>query len=67
MLTLNDIKAGAVISGIELGRLVAVVAVVPHGESVQAIYKLPDGTLGERLILEADAKTLGFGTAEWGQ
>jgi superfamily II DNA or RNA helicase len=64
MLTLNDIKAGAVISGIELGRLVTVVAVVPHGESVQAIYKLPDGTLGERLILEADAKGLSLAESQ---
>ena len=52
---LENIKAGVSLEGLEPGLIVTVAAVVPVGEgALQVFYKLPDGTLRERLLTATD-------------
>ena len=52
---LKDISAGQSLAGVEPTQIVSVVATVPHGDSaLQIIYRLPDGTIKERLLVLAD-------------
>ncbi|MFO0757612.1 MAG: helicase-related protein [Byssovorax sp.] len=60
---LGEIKAGATLEGVEPGSVATVVAAVPiPPDAVQLIYRLPDGTLRERLLTRADAGTLKVAT-----
>ena len=48
---LEEMTAGASLDDVEPARVVTVVAVVPiPPDAVQLIYRLPDGTLRERLL-----------------
>lgn len=65
MVTLENIIPGTSLSGIEPSAIVSVVAVVPiSGESSQLIYKLPDGTLRDRLIGPSDLDQISIATSE---
>jgi SNF2 family DNA or RNA helicase len=62
---LKDISAGQSLAGVEPTQIVAVVATVPHGDNaLQIIYRLPDGTIKERLLGLADESSIGPATAE---
>ena len=62
---LNDLKAGLSLVGLEPAVIVSVVAAVPIGEgSVQVIYRLPEGTIRERLVTGADIASLSVATTE---
>ncbi len=62
---LADIKNGLSLVGLEPATIVTVVAAVPIGDSaVQVIYKLPEGTIRERLVTAADIGTLSVATVE---
>lgn len=55
MARLEDIKAGVSLDGVEPGLVVTVAALVPIDATALTIYyKLPDGTLKERLLGRAD-------------
>ena len=55
----DEIKPGLALVGIEPMMIVTVVAAVPIGtDAIQVIYKLPNGTIRERLIGSADINTL---------
>jgi superfamily II DNA or RNA helicase len=65
MTNIEDIKPGLALTGLEPGVVVSVIAAVPIGTgAVQVIYKLPDGTIRERLVGAADIHTLAVATAE---
>jgi superfamily II DNA or RNA helicase len=56
---LEEVTAGASIEGVEPGSVVSVVAAIPiPPDALQLIYKLPDGTLRERLLARADEPVL---------
>jgi superfamily II DNA or RNA helicase len=62
---LKDISAGQSLAGVEPTQIVAVVATVPHGDSaLQIIYRLPDGTIKERLLGPADESSIAPATVE---
>ena len=62
---LTDLKTGLSLVGLEPAVIVSVVAVVPIGEgSVQVIYRLPEGTIRERLMTGADIASLSVATTE---
>ncbi len=55
MTRLEDIKAGQSLEGVEPGLIVTVGAAVPVGPGALTLYyKLPDGTVRERLLTAAD-------------
>jgi superfamily II DNA or RNA helicase len=63
VLKLEDIKGGISLEGIEPGLIITVVASVPiPPNSVQLIYRLPNGTLRERLLGQADEASLFLAT-----
>jgi superfamily II DNA or RNA helicase len=65
MKSIEDIKPGLSVTGLEPGMIVTVIAAVPIGaDAAQVIYKLPDGTIRERLIGAADISTLAVATTE---
>ncbi len=65
MITIEDIKPGLSLTGLEPHVVVAVIAAVPIGTgAIQVIYKLPDGTIRERLVGSADIHTLAVATTE---
>ena len=65
MISVENIKPGLSLAGLEPGMIVTVIASVPIGASAaQVIYKLPDGTIRERLIGVADIDTLSVATTE---
>ena len=65
MIRLEDIRPGLPLTGLEPGMIVSVVAAVPIGTgAAQVIYKLPDGTIRERLVGAADIGTLAVATTE---
>jgi hypothetical protein len=60
---LELIKAGVSLEGVEPGLVVTVAAVVPVGDSALTVfYKLPDGTLRERLLGRADEPEIALAT-----
>ncbi len=62
---LSDLKPGLSLVGLEPSVIVSVMAAVPIGEgAVQVIYKLPSGTIRERLVTAADIGTLSVATVE---
>jgi hypothetical protein len=62
---LEEITSGGSIAGIEPSVIVTVVAVVPISpDTVQLIYKTPDGTLRDRLLGRADEDTISVATQE---
>lgn len=62
---LEDISAGYSLSGVELGQVVTVVAVVPIGDgAVTLVYKTPEGTIRERLLGRADEPNIHQATVQ---
>ncbi|MBE2203059.1 MAG: DUF3883 domain-containing protein [Chthoniobacterales bacterium] len=65
MANLLNLTPGASLSGVEPTLVVTIVAVVPiPPESATLIYRLPDGTIRERLIGPADLDQISIATAE---
>lgn len=65
MTSIEEIKPGLLLTGLEPGSVVSVMAAVPIGTgAAQVIYKLPDGTIRERLIGGADLAALTVATTE---
>lgn len=63
MLKLEDVKAGVSLEGVEPALVVTVAATIPlPPDSLQVIYRLPDGALRERLIGRADEPLLSLAT-----
>lgn len=61
----QDIQNGLSLTGIEPGLIVSVLAAQPLGtNSVQVIYRRPDGTIGERLVTTTDIGTIAVATTE---
>ena len=59
MMRLEDIKAGALIQGIEPGEVVRIVTSEPIGPNALTVYyKKNDGALLERLIYRTDEMNL---------
>ena len=64
MMRLEDIKAGALIQGIEPGEVVRIVTIEPRGSDAYTVYyKKNDGIILERLIYRAEEETLSIATA----
>ncbi|MDD5537135.1 MAG: hypothetical protein PHS36_08170, partial [Candidatus Cloacimonetes bacterium] len=64
MMRLEDIKAGALIQGIEPGGLVRIVTSEPiGGDAYTVYYKKSDGSLRERLIYRSDEENLSIAVA----
>lgn len=62
---LNQIAAGQTLSGVELSQIVTVVAAIPHGDAaLQLIYRVPDGTIKERLLSLVDEEEIQAATVE---
>ncbi|MCX6953039.1 MAG: DEAD/DEAH box helicase, partial [Verrucomicrobia bacterium] len=62
---LSDLKNGLSLAGLEPSVIVSVVAAVPIGDgAVQVVYKLPSGTINERLVTAADIDTISVATVE---
>jgi SNF2 family DNA or RNA helicase len=62
---LAQLKPGLALVGLEPDLVSTVVAVVPIAEStVQVIYRLPDGTIKERLLSAADEASISPATSE---
>ncbi len=62
---LQDITAGASLSGIEPTQIVTIVAAISHGEdALQLIYRTPDGAMKERLLGRADEDSISAATVE---
>jgi hypothetical protein len=62
---LNEISTGQTLSGVEVNQIVTVVATVPHADTaLQLIYKLPDGSIRERLLGPADEQEIQTATSE---
>ena len=56
---LEEIAGGASLDGVEPGSVVTVVAAIPiPPDACQLVYRLPDGTLRERLLSRADETNL---------
>jgi SNF2 family DNA or RNA helicase len=65
MLTIENIKAGLSLTGVEPAVIVTVVAVVPIAEgTVQLVYKTPDGVLKDRLLNRGDEANIDLATLE---
>jgi superfamily II DNA or RNA helicase len=61
---LEAIAKGALISGIEEGKVVRVVSADPLGDNAMTvIYKADDGRLGERVVFRGDESKLSLATA----
>ncbi len=62
---LEEIKTGHSLVGVVPAQIVTVVAIVPHGEgALQLIYRTPDGTIKERLLVRADEPAIGLAKTE---
>lgn len=65
MMRLEDIKAGALIQGIEPGGLVRIVTSEPiGGDAYTVYYKKSDGELLERLIYRTDLQRVSLNQAQ---
>ena len=65
MIRLEDITPGIAITGLEPTDVCSIAAVVPLGDgAVQVIYKLPNGTLKDRLLNRADEASISIATSE---
>jgi superfamily II DNA or RNA helicase len=64
-MTPNQLSPGLSLTGIEPDRIVQAVAVLPVAENVVTlIYRLPDGSIRERLLTEADFPSISVATLE---
>jgi len=62
---LSELKPGLSLTGLEPDRVCSVVAVTPIADNaLQVFYKLPDGTLKERLLGPVDEASIGLATTE---
>src|SRR5689334_4404996 len=62
---LEEISAGASLTGVESTQIVSVVATVPLAEgSLQLVYRTPDGQIRERLLGRADEQSIALATTE---
>ena len=62
---LEAITSGQSLSGIEASQVVSVVATVPHGgDSLQLIYRTPEGEIKERLLSRDDEASVEIATTE---
>lgn len=60
---LEDISSGASLEGVEPSNVVTVVAAIPlASDSLQLVYRLPDGSLRERLLSRVDEASLNVAT-----
>jgi superfamily II DNA or RNA helicase len=65
MITLESLKPGISLVGVEPTLVVTLVALVPIGDgAVQAIYKTSEGTLKDRLLTRADEAGISLATEE---
>jgi len=65
MTSISEIKIGLSLTGLESGLVVSVLAAMPVGtEAVQVIYKLPDGTIRERLVTSSEIHDIAVATTE---
>lgn len=65
MLRIEDLKAGLALDGLEPSVIATVAAVVPiSDDSIQVIYKTPDGTLKDRLLCRTDEANISIAVAE---
>ena len=64
MLPLAELKPGQAVCGLEPSAVVSVVAVVPIAAgTVQVVYRLPDGSMRERLLNAGDEAGIALATA----
>ncbi len=62
---LEDLEAGISLAGIEPTLVATLIAVVTIGDgAVQVIYKIPNGTIKDRLLGRADESSISIATAE---
>ena len=62
---LKDITAGLNLTGIEPSQIVCVVATIPQGNgALQLVYRTPDGTIKERLLLASDESEVSIASSE---
>ncbi len=62
---LKDITAGLNLTGIEPSHIVCVVATIPQGDgALQLVYRTPDGTIKERLLLASDEPEVSIASSE---
>jgi superfamily II DNA or RNA helicase len=65
MTSIEELKPGLSLTGLEPGLVVTVITAVPIGaDAAQVFYKLPDGSFRERLIGSSDINTLAVATSE---
>lgn len=65
MTSIQEIKIGLSLTGLEPGLVVGVIGANPIGDSaIQVLYKLPDGTIRERLVSGTDIGTIAVATVE---
>src|ERR1041385_3950330 len=65
MIHLEDIASGLTLTGLEPTAIATVVAVVPITDgTIQVIYKIPDGTLKDRLLNRSDESSISVATVE---
>jgi superfamily II DNA or RNA helicase len=65
MIQLENLKPGISLVGIEPTLIATVVAVVPIGDgAVQILYKIPEGTIKDRLLGRADEASISLATIE---
>jgi len=65
MLTLEELKPGQSLVGLEPTVVATIAAVVPIAEgTVQVLYKTPEGTIKERLLNRGDEAAISLATTE---
>ncbi|GAA5146361.1 helicase-related protein [Prosthecobacter algae] len=65
MTSMTALKQGLSLKGVETDMVVSVLAVMPVGnQAAQLIYKLPDGTIRERMITQGEISTIDVATTE---
>ena len=65
MMQLENLKPGISLVGIEPTLIATVLAVVPIGDgAVQVLYKIPEGTIKDRLLGRADEASISLATIE---
>jgi SNF2 family DNA or RNA helicase len=61
---LAELKAGQALRGLESELICTAIAVSNIGDAVQVVFRRPDGTLGERLLLQGDESLIELATSE---
>ena len=62
---LDELKPGLALIGLEPTAVVTLLAVIPITDgALQIIYKMPDGTIKERMLGQADEETIAIATQE---